>query len=352
MEQISTLLINKQITRQKSEIFERVKHRVELCGQINSGYMALCSCSYKFLEFRCGYVHFCPVCAKIKSRKLARTLKENLRYLNQQIKGFRDKRLRFLTLTIENVEDVEKGRRFLIKSLNTFLHRKKQENILGCIASIHTEKSKSFVGKFHIHFHTILYSSWLPVRQGITSLEWQQATKGRGKYVYVEDIKGLNQAIDYISNYLNKNSFSFENKFNLFFKKRFFFKYGCFNKSSPNYVLILQEKSVCAECGSDIQFLGSWTEEYQLIKGAYEKHPPPNYLKIVKKFFITCPKCDLNVVADDFSFSENSCKFCSEKENKQKSFQKRFSRYCDILDGKKITLDIEDKLNLLAFGKC
>jgi len=40
------------------------------------------------------------------------------------------------------------------------------------------------------------------------------------------------------------------------------------------------------------------------------------------------------------------------KENKQKQIQKRFSRWCDVQEGKKITFDFDDRLNLLSTGKC
>ncbi len=40
------------------------------------------------------------------------------------------------------------------------------------------------------------------------------------------------------------------------------------------------------------------------------------------------------------------------KENKQNQPQKRFTRYSDMKEDKKVNLDFADRLNLLAFGKC
>ena len=312
-----TLLVPKQITRHFSqpspEKIARIRHRVQLCGLTNSGYIAMCGCGFKFSEFRCGYVHLCPTCAKIKSRKLARSLRENVQFLNQQINGFRQKKLRFLTLTIKTSEDPEKQRKLLIKYLNRFLKRKyAKDRIDGCVASIHIEKSKNIVGEYHVHFHTILYSKWLDVRNHTVSTEWSKATYENGKYVYIEQIKGLNEAVNYISQYLTKSSsFSFDDKIKLFFNKRFFFTYGIFNKGNPKYCMVLLEKKLCLACGENLQFIGSHTEEYAILKRAYETKPPP-FPKIATKFLFKCSECDGEFYIEDI-VNAKLCKWCYEK---------------------------------------
>jgi len=257
------------------EDFKRVASRVGLCGSIQSGSAGICSnCGkHRVFEFKCNYAHFCKVCAKIKARAVYKELISNLLHLNKNIKGYRTKRLKFLTLSSIPFSDVEEGRKFINQSFDRLLRRKKIKDVVfGSVSSIEAEKSKDSEGKYHVHIHAILYSKWLPVRDHTLSKEWEAASKGKGKIVYVEQIKGLNNAVKYIANYVTKNnSMPFKDKFFKMFGKRFFFRHGCFNKGSKHNILVLKSRLICLDCGQVVDIYRRQTEEGEHIWNSFDK---------------------------------------------------------------------------------
>ncbi|KKK70543.1 hypothetical protein LCGC14_2922930, partial [marine sediment metagenome] len=303
-----TLLVT---TTDNSPDIPRLKQRVAMCGNIASPVYQFCNCGFRRGSYQCNYPHLCKKCAKRIARKISNEIKASVQFLPTQINGFRQKRLRFLTLTILTAKQPEECRKSLVGALNRFLNRTYQKaRIEGAIASIHIEKSKFIDGQYHIHFHLMIYSQWLDNRNYTLSNEWKKATKGEGEIVHIEAIRNQNQAIDFLSNYLLKHSpFSFEERVDLFYKKRFFFRYGCFNKGSPKNVLILIEEHICAVCETKMQSVLSNSEEAK----HFGHLPPPARPQPITKFFVICPSCDLKVHPQDFNFSTKLCYLCHHK---------------------------------------
>ncbi|MBA7538973.1 hypothetical protein ES705_31251 [subsurface metagenome] len=323
----STLLVS---STDNSPDFQKIKERVELCGKISSPVYQMCNCGWRKGSFQCNYPHLCKKCAKRIARKISNEIKNSVRYLPQQIKGFRHKRIRFLTLTILTAKDPEECRKSLISSLNRFLNRKYQrDRINGAIASIHVEKSEFIEGQYHIHFHLLIYSSWLDNRNYTLSDEWKESTRGEGEIVHIEALRDQNQSIDFLSNYLLKHTpYTFEERVNLFYKKRFFFRYGCFNKGSPKNVLIFIQEKICAVCETKIQAILSDSEEGK----HFGNLDPPARPKVITKFYAVCPSCDLRVHPEDFNLSTKLCYLCHYKttpEYKQTIRDHEFKKFCE-----------------------
>ncbi|GAH90277.1 unnamed protein product [marine sediment metagenome] len=301
------LLVLEQLT---PDDIQRIKQRVDLCGLIKSPVYQWCDCGFRRGEFQCNYAHLCKKCAKRKARKISKSIKENIRYLPTQIRGWRQKRLRFLTLTIVSTSDPLEARSFLVGALNRFLNRKLQKDkISGCISSIHTEKSKFHEGLYHVHFHLMVYSSWLDVRDHTLSNEWKTATKGAGSIVHIEVLRNQNQAIDFLSNYLLKhNPGSFEERLNLFYRKRYFFRHGCFNKGSPKHIFFFQEEVICAVCFQKISVVPVNSEEGQYFGDL----DPPHLPKPITRFYAVCPSCCEHTRPEDWDFEHGMCELCAK----------------------------------------
>ena len=301
-----TLLVLEQLTPND---IKRIYQRVNLCGLIKSPVYQWCGCGYRRGEFQCNYAHLCKRCAKRKARHISKSIKENIRYLPTQINGWRQKRLRFLTLTIVSTSNPLNTRKFLVGALNRFLNRKYQKDrIDGTMASIHTEKSKVTEGLYHVHFHLMVYSRWLDVKGHTLSNEWKEATKGAGKIVHIEIIKNQNQAIDFLSNYLLKhNPGSFLERLKLFYKKRYFFRYGCFNKGSPKHIFFFQEEIICSVCFLKINHVLVNSEEGKYFGNL----DPPALPKPITRFYAVCPGCGLKVCPEDWNFQHGTCVLCT-----------------------------------------
>jgi len=301
-----TLLVLEQLTPHE---IQRIYQRVNLCGLIKSPVYQWCDCGVRRGEFQCNYAHLCKRCAKRKARKISKSIKVNIRYLPTQIKGWRQKRLRFLTLTIVSTSDPLEARSFLVGALNRFLNRKLQkEKIDGCISSIHTEKSKVHEGLYHVHYHLMVYSSWLDVRDHTLSNEWKAATKGAGSIVHIEVLRNQNQAIDFLSNYLLKhNPGSFMERLKLFYRKRYFFRHGCFNKGSPNHIFFFQEEVICAVCFQLISSVPVDSEEGKYFGDLDPPHSP----KPITRFYAVCPSCCEHTRPEDWDSQFQMCQKCS-----------------------------------------
>ncbi|GAI67452.1 unnamed protein product, partial [marine sediment metagenome] len=151
--------------------------------------------------------------------------------------------------------------------------------------------------------------------------------------VHIESLRDQNQAIDFLSNYLLKhNPGSFIERLKLFYKKRYFFRYGCFNKGSPKHIFFLHEEIICAKCLIEIQHI--------LVDSEEGKHfgdlDPPEFPKPITRFYAVCPGCDLKINSydcyHDWNYKLGLCKFCAYKysaEYKDKIFQEEFTKFCE-----------------------
>jgi len=286
------LLVNLQISEQllKDSKFTKQAVRLKNCSQSYNVFM--CDCGFIKVLKRCNY-RICPVCGKIRSFKF---FKKFIGFIKEKriARSIYDKGMRFLTLTLKNLPDLEKAIDKLNDSLTKLKRRgywKKRVN--GALGVIEVKKGQDFLWNVHAHF--ILDSSYLDMKShkktGEDSelvKEWRICTGDSG-ILDIRRVKGYEGALGYVLKYLTKGiiDLSAEEKavfFKCTFKRRLLFTLGEFY----NLPKQLKEKFRCSKCGGTYQYLPHGSEECKLFEsellnsklielGLLKSQPPPIY---------------------------------------------------------------------------
>jgi hypothetical protein len=147
----------------------------------------------RLVSFRCGN-RYCPRCSRIRSQRIGQNVS---RYISQ-----RDCRLRFVTLTLRHNST---GLRDQLKRLTQCVNNLKRrdwwkDRVKG--GMMFTEVKLSRAGKWHVHAHLIMESSWLEQKE--LSQQWQAVT-GDSMIVDVREVKDAKAAASYVAKYGSKS---------------------------------------------------------------------------------------------------------------------------------------------------
>lgn len=151
---------------------------------------------------KCGHIHrairpcglrFCPVCA-LKRRIRVRNHLHELFKLIKRRPGYR---IKMLTLSTPNPEDLKKGVNDLIGSFRRLRQRQFWKKYVdGGLAVI---EIKGRPGSWHPHLHVILYSKFLPWAE--VRKHWEKVSGGTA--VWISNIP-QGKAIYYVTKYVTK----------------------------------------------------------------------------------------------------------------------------------------------------
>jgi plasmid rolling circle replication initiator protein Rep len=143
----------------KDEKFIKQAQKIKSCGKSYSTFM--CNCKFIRVRKRCSYI-ICPICGKIRTEKFYKKF-AGLVKSKRVARSIYDTGLRFLTLTIKNVEDVIEGVDKLYSSFKQLRRRKYwKERVLGGIGAIDMKKGQD--GLWNVHIHALIYSKFLDMK--------------------------------------------------------------------------------------------------------------------------------------------------------------------------------------------
>lgn len=150
-------------------------------------------CGYHFdIPTYCGN-RLCPVCSKQK-RIRARL---RLTGLVRNVKPAKGNDIRFLTLTIPNVPDIEAGMLTIVRAFRRLRQRQVWKNhVLGGVFVL---EATGRPNNWHCHIHALIEGTYFPVRT--ISRVWQAVSPG--KVVWITRIPHK-AAIGYLTKYLTK----------------------------------------------------------------------------------------------------------------------------------------------------
>lgn len=230
----------------------------DYCGDFAVLYCSHCGARY-LVHLGCGK-RTCSHCAYKRYKRIEeQVLKivENFRYPAH------------IVLTLERVQDLGEGVRFIKKSFTRLKRYKKWRSTVKC--AFGTIETKPKPDGWHVHIHLIADCIWLDVEE--LSRMWEQATKGRGKIVYITragNSKGLvKEVLKYIfkvalMNEEHKREFE-EVLRNVKLVVRDRFSLLDFTEISEHLPAPLK----CQRCGGDVE----WLEGVSRIVPRYEIFP-------------------------------------------------------------------------------
>ena len=154
--------------------------------------MACCQCGYVHkVTFHCK-LRVCPECGWVRKGALMGAYADTLRSLG---------RLRFITLTLKNVANLDDGVKRIRACFRKLRHRKGYKVwIKGGLYGIESPIGRD--GLWHVHLHIIYAGSWID--QGKLADDWEAIT-GDSRYVFIQDVKHGRSPIGYILKYVNKH---------------------------------------------------------------------------------------------------------------------------------------------------
>ena len=149
--------------------------------------------AFRMVSFRCNN-RFCPRCSKLRSNRIGQNVQ---RYLSE-----RECRLRFVTLTLRHNDSALRDQLKRLTSCVNNLKRRDwwKRRVRGGMMFIEVKQSRA--GKWHVHAHLIMDSSWL--EQEELAREWQAVT-GDSMIVDVREISDARKAASYVAKYGSKS---------------------------------------------------------------------------------------------------------------------------------------------------
>ena len=163
----------------------------DACGQPVYN-MECCQCGYVHeVTFHCK-LRVCPDCGWSRKVELTKAYADALRSLG---------RLRFVTLTIKNVDDLKDGIDKVRACFSRLRHRKYYKvRIKGGLYGI--ESPVGADGRWHVHLHCIYAGDWID--QSKLADDWECIT-GDSRVVFIQSVKHCRSAVGYILKYVNKH---------------------------------------------------------------------------------------------------------------------------------------------------
>jgi len=217
-------------------------------------------CGYSFrAPVPCGN-RFCAVCGGHRRRRIRSKLKALVSSIHPSL-GYK---IRFLTLTIPNVEDPRDGIKIIISSFRRLRNRSFWRNKVAGGAFV--IECTGHPGSWHVHLHALLETRYIPVR--LLSKHWRKVSPGR--IVYLTNVP-TNACINYLTKYLAKSEAPLAHQLILseaFAGSRMFNVFGSWFALS---LAIKPIKYACPKC----EYTGFYYNPEEL---AYEQYgrPPPN----------------------------------------------------------------------------
>lgn len=226
-----------------------------------------CGLSFDIPSY-CGD-RFCPTCNVFRRARIKRKLSFILQSLHLE-QGIQ---VRFLTLTIPNQSNLDKGARVLINSFRRFRQRQWWRNRVrgGCFVLEVTGRP----GCWHIHLHAIIESRYLPIR--IVSRIWAECSPGRIVHIKLIPVAAV---VRYLTKYITKTELSIADRRIASFQLknvRLFQPFGSWHAASlkaPHY------GHACPRCG-DLYFLteSQLRKQFEMLAPAvgpmYQPTHPP-----------------------------------------------------------------------------
>jgi ribosomal protein L37E len=204
---------------------------------------------------------FCSVCSAHRQARIRARLRAILDNVKHQPKAG----LKFLTLTIPNVTELNDGLDRLIAAFRRLRNRQNWKRLVTGGAYV-VEATRSETG-WHVHLHVIMSALYWHVNE--ISKAWQ-AVSG-GKIVWIEAVNSQFQ-VGYLSKYVTKTQVAtaFHEEMLLAFKgRRLFTVFGDWSELARKWK---QPLYACPKChGTD------WAPDYTLSgdDSARLYHPPP-----------------------------------------------------------------------------
>lgn len=152
---------------------------------------------------KCGYSFDAPVycgnrfCTTCGVHRLLR-VRRKLRHIAASVKPELGYKVRHLTLTIPNCNEVSDGAKLLVESFRRLRQRRFWQNrVNGGAWVIEVTGSPH---RWHVHLHAMLECRYIPVR--LLSKHWQRVSPG--KIVYLKNLPP-SAIINYLTKYLSKS---------------------------------------------------------------------------------------------------------------------------------------------------
>ncbi|MDO8623318.1 MAG: protein rep [archaeon] len=264
----------------KDEKFIKQAQKIRSCGKSYSTFM--CNCKFIKVRKRCNYI-ICPVCGNIRTEKLYKKFADLVKSKKVAMSIY-DTGLRFLSLTVKNVEDVIGGVDKLYSSFKKLRRRKYwKERVLGGIGAIDMKKGQD--GLWNVHIHALIYSKYLDMKShkkkgGNAKLveEWKKCTGG-DSILDIKRVRSKGGALRYILKYLAKgiSDLSYEEKarfFKLTFGRRLLFTFGSKKDKIFYGVKIPKKKNLCRDCHSSFQYVSPLSPEGELSEKYFSEKKP------------------------------------------------------------------------------
>jgi hypothetical protein len=215
------------------------------CG--THGFLIKHNCGHKKARIMRCNLRVCPGCS-------ARLLKRQFAICSDLIRMMRHPR--FLTLTVENTENISAAIAQGLKKLFYNFRRKKDINPLITGGIIVTEVTHRGNG-YHVHLHIIYDGAFMHWKRVMHA--WEQVTGQEKVHIDIRDCRSTGQAISYLSGYLKKGgSFLSLEHFTEYHKEtkgtRYFQTFGSLYKQEtfePSHKDLL-----CECCGESIILFG------------------------------------------------------------------------------------------------
>ncbi len=194
---------------------------------------------------------YCPFCGHVRRWRSRERILQVLKS-HKKLSGYR---LKMLTLSTSNCEDLEKGINHLIASFRRMRQSKFwKAHIVGGLFVIEIAGRP---GSWHPHVHAFIYSKRIPW-DGLMSV-WNRASKG-GRSVWIANISN-NNAVFYVTKYITKSDIPAqlaEEMNTALAGKRLFQRFGSFQNVK---ILVSMSAKICGECGEN-----DWISEFDLRK--------------------------------------------------------------------------------------
>jgi len=220
-------------------------------------------CGFSFdAPVYCGN-RFCNICSGPRKRRLISKLQSIIKSVKPSF-GYK---VRFLTLTIPNVEVASDGYRILVNSFRKLRNRQWWRNRV--VGGAYVIEVTGQPGRWHVHLHAMLECRYLP--SGMLSKLW--ASVSPGKIVHIQNVSP-SAATAYLCKYMAKSEVLPEYQLSLsqdLKGNRLFQPIGSWHALA---LLVKKINYQCPDCG----YQGFYWNQYDI---PFEKHgnlPPPGSL--------------------------------------------------------------------------
>jgi len=224
-----------------------------------------CGYSFRFPVY-CGN-RFCDVCSLSRNLRV----RDRLRWLLGRIQPARGYRIRFLTLTIPNSEDLVTGIDTLVRSFRRFRQRAVwRRYVLG---GIYILEVTGRPGNWHCHLHALIESRYFPVQ--LISRIWAKVSPG--KVVWITNAP-LKAATAYLTTYLTKSDSPAavtEIKGRALSKYRLFSPFGSWHSISKGYHRQKYQCPMCHTAQWSLLSTFGYTIDHNLPVGKVTPRGPP-----------------------------------------------------------------------------